>query len=125
MNPKKDNTPTLDGTGLGSAEKPLETYIMSIMDINTPKYRLRTPLIPIAVEEWSESDFVAHWHDVEAVGYGDDKWSAIDNLKQDIIDLYENLRETDDSKLGQHPRRWKQILAQVIEEVVNEETESR
>ena len=34
MNPKKNNTLTLDGTEVEGAEKPLETYVMSIMDIN-------------------------------------------------------------------------------------------
>lgn len=65
----------------------------------------------IIIEEWSDNEFIAHWHDVEAVGFGTGRAEATADLIQNIIELYEDLRDTKEDELGKLPRKWKQIMA--------------
>ena len=92
-----------------------ELYPMNLWDLNSSQYRLKHH-VAVVVEEWPESEFIAHWHDIGAIGYGETKEGAIENLKMDVIDLYEDLREEDESRLGKLPLRAKRILQKVVEE---------
>ena len=85
-------------------------YPMGIWDLNSATYKLKHPPIQIVVEEWSEDDFVANWHDVQVAGYGEGREVAIEDLCVNIIDLHEDLVCTPDEELGKLPRRWEKIL---------------
>ncbi|MCH8290573.1 hypothetical protein IH992_05695 [Candidatus Poribacteria bacterium] len=93
-------------------------YPMGLWDLNSPKYKLKVP-IHVVVEEWPDNEFIAHWHDVEAIGFGEGKQEVLEALQQDIIDLYEDLKNTDDNCLGKLTFKAKQILQTAIEEVTS------
>ncbi len=98
------------------AEQP-RLYPMGLWDLNSTMYRLKICPLPIVVEEWPDNDFIAHWHDVEAIGFGESQKAAIENLAEDIIALYEDLKETNDEELGKLPLKAKRILLKTIEEM--------
>ncbi len=98
------------------AEQP-RLYPMGLWDLNSTTYQLRIYPLPIVVEEWPDNDFIAHWHDIEAIGFGESKKAAIENLAEDIIALYEDLKETNDEELGKLPLKAKKILLKTIEEM--------
>jgi hypothetical protein len=93
-------------------------YPMGLWDLNSPKYELKVP-IHIVVEEWPDNEFIAHWHDVEATGFGEGKAEAVEALQQDIIDLYEDLKDTDDKHLGKRPLKARKVLQAVIKETTS------
>ena len=94
-----------------------QLYPMGLWDLNSTEYRLKIYPIQIVVEMWPENEYIAYWHDVEAVGFGEGKEEAIDDLRQCIIDLYKRLLKTEDDKLGKIPLRAKKILQKAIEKV--------
>ena len=98
-----------------NAEPKPHFYPMGLWNLNSSMYSLKIYPLQIVVEEWPDNEFVAHWHDVEAVGFGDNKEEAINDLCESIIDLYQDLTETKDEELGKIPLRAKRILQQAIE----------
>ena len=90
---------------------------MGLWELDSPKYRLKICPIQIVVEVWPDNEYIAHWHDVEAIGFGKGKEEAIDELRNSIIDLYERLSSTKDKELGKLPLRSKKILQKAIEKV--------
>lgn len=91
-------------------------HAMNLWDLGIPGYKLKHFPIAISVEEWPENEFIAHWHDVEAIGYGETRQEAIRLLKEDVVSLYEDLKNSSDGKLGKNPAYWKRLLSSVIEE---------
>ena len=96
-------------------DRPIQVYPMAIWDLDNPSYRLKVDCIPISVEEWEGDGFAAHWHDVEAVGFGDTIQETLADLRQCIIELYEDLMNEPDDKLGKLTLAAKRILAKAIE----------
>ncbi len=90
-------------------------YPMELWNLNSVEYQLKMCPIQIVVEVWPDNEYIAHWHDVEAVGFGEAKEEAIFDLCQCIIDLHERLSNTTDEKLGKIPLRAKKILQKMIE----------
>lgn len=86
---------------------------LNLWDLNSKAYTLRQSVV-ISIEQWSDNEFTAHWHDVEAVGHGEGQQQAIDGLCESIIDLHEGLRQTPDENLGKMVLKAKQILSAVI-----------
>ena len=91
-----------------------QLYPMGLWDLNHEAYRLKIVPISIVVEEWPDHEWIAHWHDVGAIGFGESKNEAIENLTEDIIVLYEDLKSTDDEALGKLPLKAKMILLKTI-----------
>lgn len=103
-------------------EIPPTAYPMRLWELNSSRYNLKHS-VNVVIEEYPDNEFIAHWHDVEAIGFGESKEETIDSLKQDIVDLYEDLTTVDDNELGKLPFRAKKILKQSIcqlAEITNE-----
>jgi hypothetical protein len=94
-----------------------QLYPMGLWELKSQTHQLKLAPIPIVVEEWPQNDFIAHWHDVGAIGFGESKETASENLAEDIIALYEDLKETTDEELGKLPLKAKKILLKTIEEI--------
>ena len=99
-----------------SDQKPM-IYPMGLWELDSSQYRLKHVPIHIAVEEWLANEFIAHWHDVEAIGFGKSRLEAIESLKADILDLYEDLKTTPDEELSRTVLQAKKLLLLTIEEV--------
>lgn len=86
-------------------------YNATIYDLNTPKYKLSTSVQVVIVEQSDET--VAKLPELNLYAVGDSPTEAIYELKQEIIDLYEDLTQTD-NKLGPLPESWLRTLRTLI-----------
>ena len=87
-----------------------------IVPLNTlkhPRYTLRKPLY-ITIET-EDSLVIASLEDIEAFAYADTEYEAINQLCEEIVNLYEDLKE-DREKLGVLPKKWLAFLEEVIED---------
>jgi hypothetical protein len=83
-----------------------------LRDLGSEKYRLKEK-IEIIIEEYHE-ETIAKWPELELFGYGISPSEAIMNLKNEIIDLYEDLSSTKKEELGKLPKMWLSILKKII-----------
>lgn len=86
-----------------------------VIPLNTlkhTKYVLRKPVY-ITIER--EKDiFIASLDDIECFTYADTEFEAINLLCEEIINIYEDLRN-DRENLGVLPQKWLSYLEEVIE----------
>lgn len=103
-------------TGLLRAEvrqRPLK-WTTQIYDLGEEGYTLTTP-IPIIVEEYASNEpIMARFPEAELFGEGATESEAIDNLKSEILDLFDELSEMDPQEMGKLPHSWRRILGQLI-----------
>lgn len=59
--------------------------------------------------------WIADFPDLELAGWGDEEWQAKDDLRTQIIGLYEELRDTP-HELSSHLKAQKAFLEDLIEE---------
>jgi len=87
-----------------------------IVPLNTLKndhYILEKPLyITLEIEE---GIVMASLDDIEAFTYADTEYEAINQLSEEIINLYKDLKE-DRENLGPLPQKWLAFLEEVIRE---------
>lgn len=96
-------------------DRPIITPL-GLWSLDSPTHELASPPVQIVIEEWPDEEYIAHWHDVEAIGIGDTQAEAIAALKEDIVSLHMDLQAMDESKLGACPLAWKRILNRTIRE---------
>lgn len=86
-----------------------------VVDLGEPGYRLRQPL-PVLIREYEGTGAVtANSVELEVFGEGTTSSAAIAQLKQAILDLYDELTEEDQDVLGELPLSWLRILQRFIE----------
>jgi hypothetical protein len=93
-------------------ERP-DKWTTQIRDLGDENYRLNEPLL-ILIEEYSDDYVIARFPEIEVFGEGNTDLEAIMNLKNSILDLYDELTETDLSILGELPKMWLRVLERVI-----------
>lgn len=70
---------------------------------------------PINIDITYEGDEVkAELPEVELYAFTNNEIQAVNEITQDLIDLFNDLNEIPDDKLGQHPKRWKMYLKSII-----------
>ena len=84
-----------------------------IYDLGDEQYRLTRP-ISIVIEEY-EDNFAARFPPVQAYGEGQTEADAIAELKNAILDLYDESMSFETSQLGGHLSEWKQTFNILIE----------
>ena len=52
--------------------------------------------------------------DLQVYGEGQSIEVAISDLRSKVLDLYEDLKDTPNKKLGVEPRRWKRIINKLM-----------
>lgn len=82
----------------------------SVADLG--RYRLASPIV-VRVEE-IDGECVASWPEVEAYGSGASEADAINELKDQISALFEELNNEPDDALGELPLRWRDALRSVL-----------
>ena len=85
--------------------------IVPINSLRNPKYHLKTPVY-ITIE-FTENEVIACLDDIEAFARADTEFEAIDQLCEEIIQVYEDL-VADRKNLGVLPRKWLQYLEGLI-----------
>ena len=86
--------------------------IIPLNSLKHPKYHLKIPVY--ITLEFEENKVVTSFDDIEAFSYADTEFEAIDNLCEEIVQLYEDLQE-DKKNLGPLPRKWLHYLEEIIE----------
>jgi hypothetical protein len=70
---------------------------------------------PINIDITYEGDEVkAELPEVELYAFSNNEIQAVNEITQDLIDLFNDLNEIPDYKLGQHPKRWKMYMKSII-----------
>ncbi len=86
-------------------------YNATIYDLNTDKYVLSTPMQIVLIEESDET--IARIPELNLYAIGDSGTEAIYELKDEIINLYEDLISSE-NKLGPLPESWLKTLNKLI-----------
>jgi uncharacterized coiled-coil DUF342 family protein len=88
-----------------------KTYNATIYDLNNPKYSLTIPIQAVIIED--EDDTVARIPELNLYATGDTDSEAIYELKQELVQLYEELNSAE-SKLGPLPESWLNTINKLI-----------
>jgi hypothetical protein len=88
-------------------------WTTQIRDLGEEGYVLAEP-IHIVIEEYPDESVIARFPEVEAFGEGQSEPEAIQDLKSAILDLYDELMETDSDVLGDTPKMWLRVLERII-----------
>lgn len=105
-------------TSLSQAlEQRSQLYPLTLYDLGSPEYELVQPL-SIVVEEYGRGEeVIARCPELEAFGEGGTPAAAIHELKNALLDLYDELVATDPATLGELPLAWLRILNKVVVKV--------
>jgi hypothetical protein len=105
----------LEGSVLKLSEALLSRPVVSttwIVDLNSPEFVPKHP-IPVVVEEYSD-EVVATFPEVEAHGWGTTPAEALNDLKEQIVLLYQELTTADPEELGKLPTAWARVLQHYV-----------
>jgi hypothetical protein len=95
-------------------ERP-QKWTTQIRDLGDENYTLVEP-ISILIEEYPNDTVIARFPEIEVFGEGNSDIEAILDLKNSILDLYDELTEDDFDNLGKLPKMWLRILNRIITE---------
>ena len=88
--------------------------LIEINSLECSGYILKKPFCIKILRE--EDTLVGEIEEVELYAFGDNQEGIINELKMDLVDLYEHYRSINNEKLGDKPRKWKKILCEKIDE---------
>ena len=91
-------------------------WTMQVFDLADPGYRLRTPLLAL-VEEYEDDKIAVSLPGFSLYADGSSVLEALGQLKIEVLDLYDELSETDPEVLGPLPASWLVALDGLIERV--------
>lgn len=83
-----------------------------IYSLPSSDYELTIPL-DVTIEIHQDG-VVAVIPDLELYGEGTNQIDAINELKLELLDLYDDLEEMADEELGEYPQAWKKTLQQLV-----------
>jgi len=93
-------------------EKTPDILKIEINDIQMDGYYLKKPIE--AIVKFYPNEVLAVIPDLEIYGEGNNEIDAINELKLELIDLYHDLIDIPDQKLGKYPKSWKKIVCSII-----------
>jgi hypothetical protein len=105
----------LEGSVLTLSEALLSrpvVFTTSIVDLNSIQHSLKCP-IPVVMEEYSD-EAVATFPEVETRGWGGTPAEALNDLKEQVILLYEELVAAHPDELGKLPTAWLRVLEHYV-----------
>jgi len=85
--------------------------IVPLNSLKSSKYLLKNPVY--ITLEYEKDKVTAGFDDIEAFSYADTESEAINYLCEEIVQLYEDLKQ-DRGNLGPLPARWLQCLEEII-----------
>ena len=89
------------------------TAAINSIIVNDTDVILKRPLFFLIEEYEGDDEVVARIPELQAAGFGSTEIQAINELKTLLGELYQDLIETPDEKLGKLPSQWKRILQEV------------
>ena len=94
-------------------EKEPEIIKTKINDIQMDGYYLKNPIDTII--KFYPNEVLAIIPDLEIYGEGDNEIEAINELKLELVDLFNDLKNIPNTKLGKYPKSWKKIVCSLVE----------
>ena len=91
--------------------------LIDINSLDNPDYILKKTFCVKILK--GEDTLVGEIEELELYAFGNNLEEIIDELKMDIVDLFEHYRNTKNEKLGDKPRKWKKILILAFHERAN------
>jgi len=88
------------------------TVDSKIYNLSSETYELIKP-VPVTIERHPD-EIIALMPDLNLYGEGPDEMDAIEDLKAEIIELFEDLDEMPNSELGKMPKIWKKTLRLMV-----------
>lgn len=88
------------------------TKINKIINFN---YTLKQP-IEVKIIKKINGDVIGDIEELELYSFGNDEFEVLRELNEDLTDLFEDLINVEDQKLGKFPKKWKAILKKYIKE---------
>ena len=83
-----------------------------IYNLGTENYELVEPL-NVIIKIYKE-ETIALIPDLELYAEGNNEIESINNLKMELLDLFDDLTDMDDEELGDDPKNWKKTLNRLI-----------
>lgn len=90
-------------------------FTRTITDLDSDSYRVKKPIKYII--EYIEGEVIGDVEELEIYSFGVTLNEVIRVIKQEIIELYDELINKNDEKLGYKPRKWKNYLINHIEKL--------
>ncbi|MBU4381210.1 hypothetical protein L6255_02270 [Candidatus Parcubacteria bacterium] len=87
--------------------------IIPIHSLNSKKHKLKCPLM--CQVRFTENLYVAELIELNLIASGVDRTDALDELKINILELFEEMEQIDAKNLGKEPKKWKVLLEDLIE----------
>lgn len=89
-----------------------------IFDLLIEGYSLKQPIDVIL--KFYPDEVISIIPELEIYGEGDNEVEAINDLKNEIVDLFNDLKEIPERELGKYPKSWKKIINSLIKENGNQ-----
>lgn len=93
------------------SERPIVRYA-TLSDLGTPHFSLMATL-PIVIEEYID-EVVARWPEIEATGSGSSEPEAIQRLREEVVELMNELSSSAPEELGPEPTQALHILRRLV-----------
>lgn len=100
---------------IGAQVAPISAHLS---DLASDEYELAGP-VPIVIEHYQD-EVTARWPEIEAFGAGDTESLAIAALRQDIVDLYCDLKDMPNTSLGRNVQAIRRILMRTVVDAEHE-----
>jgi hypothetical protein len=100
-------------------EKNPSIVAIKINDLALDNYRLKKPID--AILKFYPNEVLAVILDLEIFGEGNNEIEAVIDLKLELIDLFDDLKDIPEGKLGKYPKSWKKIITSIIKQNENNE----
>ena len=91
------------------------SFLVPIESLEPEPYEILKPLTAVVMEE--EGEFEAAIFDLSIFASGDTEEEAIANLKETLLDTFDQLNELPDTRLGKGPLRQKGLLNKCIRKI--------
>lgn len=86
--------------------------VITISEINSERFSLKRPIAIILSKEGSE--FKVEFSSLELYAFGESEEEAIEEFKNDFLDLCETIMDHNSNALGMHPKAWQRIIGSLI-----------
>jgi len=85
---------------------------VQIFSLPAGEYDLKQPITVIL--KIYDDEVISLFPDLALHGEGDNEIEAVNDLKMQLLDLYDDLNDMDDDELGEEPKAWKRTLNKLI-----------
>jgi len=86
--------------------------VVTISEIHSERFNLKRPIAIIVSKE--DSEFKVEFPSLELYSFGDSEEEAIEEFKNEFLDLCETIMDHDLNALGMHPKTWHRIISSLI-----------